>query len=276
MIPVFTPLERRLLSEVESSLETRAKILFARQIKSINLVQRHGGSREICCYRMKWGQPYRDAELQFPNASPELKFARVKFDVLEFPGKTWTAEFTLVKGYFFSIDFDPAAEPIQRKDDVRTIDIKHLADPLKETAGVTPTPRMGAPIFSGWLEGWLTKYHIQNVDEPLERKDRDLLIDAIPATLPADYLDLTRQADGFLVESCSILGLAEVHEIHLEEASYYVLAALNGNGVLAVKAGSKDGTVYYLDYDERNVCTKVKGLREAVEAYIAKERTRGQ
>ena len=91
---------------------------------------------------------------------------------------------------------------------------------------------------------------------------------SVSAELPEDYLFLVSQSEGLSAGDCAVLGLSEIYEIVLEERSYYVLAQLDGNGLLAVRRSTQDRGTYYLDYSDSNLVKKVAGFREAVESYL--------
>jgi hypothetical protein len=268
IFPVFSPLERFLVSEVENRLEPTAQDLFTRQIRTVNLVQRHAKSREMCCYSMKWGRVQLRKELRFRKTSQELKLASVIFRVPDAEGRTWKAEFELVRGHFFSIVFDKSPEPIKRTDQIDVIDVKILADPMEESRDVTPLPLTEVPEFSGWIRDWLEGYVAQEAFERLAKGDRQLLLESIPAKLPADYLELTEQADGLRVEDCSILGLAQAYEIVLDDMSYYVLADVVDKGVLAVPSTGEDESVFYLDYRNKGERQRFDSFQAAVTSCI--------
>jgi hypothetical protein len=128
--PVFTPLERRLLGELQSHLSPEAGQRLAQQLEKISLVQRHHGSREICCYP-RWGGKIRhDPALNFAADAGELKLTNIMFKV---PGQSqaWKAEFWVVNGHFFSIDFRPAAQPVQQTDDIEIQSVEIHHDPMQ-------------------------------------------------------------------------------------------------------------------------------------------------
>jgi hypothetical protein len=127
---VFTPLERRLLGELQSRLAPEAAQLLAQQLERVTLVQRHMQSQEICCHPKRGVRIYHDPALAFPVDTQELKLATLRF---KRPGErqVWKAEFWVVNRHFFSINFWPGAQPVQQTDaiEVQSIEIHH--DPMQ-------------------------------------------------------------------------------------------------------------------------------------------------
>jgi hypothetical protein len=262
--PAFTPLERQLLSAVEAGLPPAAAEIFRRQLELVNLVQRH--SREVNCYRMEGGRPYRDPALRFPDRSQEREFARARFRVPAQGSKVWQASFYLVEGYFFSIVFDAPAERLQKVMEIEIVVVSILANPLQPAAPVVPQPMVGRPSFAGWLGEWAARYGLREVLQPLMPADRQRRLAEISAKLPQDYLQLTEQTDGFLVHDCKILGLSQSYEISLDGGNYQVLAEIDGHGVLAVDSG-RGGRVWFLSYQDDSP-VEMGSFREGIEAYL--------
>ena len=147
--PVFTPLERRLLAELQSHLSHDAGQRLAEQLERITLVQRHLGSREICCYPRRGGKIRHDPTLNFEVGPEELKLATVKFKPAG-QSQAWKADFWVVNGHFFSIDFRPAAQPIQQTDDIEIQSVEIHHDPMQPAAAEKPAATtVDSPKFTG-------------------------------------------------------------------------------------------------------------------------------
>src|SRR5262249_661311 len=127
---VFTALEQRLLDELKSRLAPEAGQRLAQQLERITLVQRHMESREICCDSRRWGRRYRDAGVAFRVDGEELKLGTVRFRRAA-ERQVWKAEFWVVRGHLFSIDFKPKAQSIQQMDaiEIESVEIHH--DPMQ-------------------------------------------------------------------------------------------------------------------------------------------------
>lgn len=237
------PLEKALLEELLARLPPNAGHLLARQCQTINVVQRHAGWREVCCYSMKHGKVYHDPALQFPCKDREMKLATITFC---FPNseKNWTARFYCVKGYFFSIVFDRSPKEVLHCPDPRIVRTEIHCDPMIPISQVTGIRRGEIQPLPTWI---LALGSPSNVRKPLYPEEREQLLRRLGVRLPTDYVALQECCDGLIVNNCVILGLTDIYEVHLEHGDYYVLAELGGCGVLV--ADPEDGLLYYFAFD---------------------------
>jgi hypothetical protein len=242
----FRRLERRLIAEVESKLDPAARELFQKQVDSINLVQRHGDSKEICCYPVRFGIVKRNPELRFPNHELELKLASVRFRAPDSPAA--------VRADFYVV-----------------LEARIHSDPMRAISPEDASRRRVAVKLNGWVAELARQYEFKQPRPPLSPSARKRRLVEIEAALPADYLELVEQAEGLEIGDCVIQGLSFVREVVLDEANYYVLAELDGEGVLAVRRQAGDGEVYQLDFDHA-VIGEFATFREAVEAYLERRR----
>src|SRR5262249_23841078 len=181
-------------------------------------------------------------------------------------GGRWRCVFAGTAGFFFTIVFEPRA-PRRRARGPALIDrVKTHIDPMKWEAEVTPPPEPADPRqFSGWLRGWAERYPVSNATRPLSAEQRKKRLQNLSTQLPADYLELVSQCEGLTVNGCAILGLSEVYVVHLDDGDYYVLADFGGEGCLAVRSVSVDGTVYHFSYDGPGAINAGSSFRQAVE-----------
>lgn len=264
--PVFTSLESRVLDELSASLEPAAREIFAGQLKEINLVQRPA-EREVNAYHVRDGKPWRDPALSFPNRAEELRLATIAFRLPE-DSTPWAADVYTVRGHFFSIVFNSDPKAIRdRGDDILVTSVRLHQDPLEEVperaahAGPADVP------LTGWLRDWGRRYRLRDKRPPLEGAERERLLGNVAASLPGDYLELAALCDGFVVENCTVHGPSGVHQIVMPDADYYVLAEVEAEGVIALKAGA-GGELFYLDYDGVASASLGTSFRRAVEAVL--------
>jgi hypothetical protein len=97
-------LERSVLDSVGRHLSEDMRIIWEKQINTINKVQRLPGWREVNFYRMKKGHPVHDESLEFPNKTKELLIAEVRVKWQGFQN-TLIACVWSVKGILFSIEY---------------------------------------------------------------------------------------------------------------------------------------------------------------------------
>lgn len=261
----FKLLEKKLLIELQNNLSSEAQSLFIKQIEGINLVQRHSSNREVCCYTIKSGKPYRNPNLQFRAREQELKFASIKFSAPNFE-KPWKADFFLVNGFFFSMVFTPSAKPIQDVDEVVIENVKILCDPATEISVEEVISSMpGTVDFRGWLVEWSQTYGLRDVHLPLKEEERQRLLKRIDAKLPKDYLEIVDQCEGFVIQDCQIFGLSDIYDTVGSEHNYYLLAELIDKGMVGVREKTEDGGLYFLDYGGGDVVELGDSFRQAIE-----------
>jgi hypothetical protein len=265
----FTALEQRLLQELEQRLGDDAGRLLAEQIKRITSI--HRLDRDVWCYPTTRGQVYHDPAIDFVNKPDELKLATIHFHLPPLEGR-WKADFWAVRGHFFNIVFQPKV-PRRRPHEAVVIDkVKIHADPMERVAEVnTPAEPADPQQFSGWLRGWAEQYPVSNAVRPLSVEQREKKLQQLSTKLPEDYLELVSQCEEIVVNGCAILGLSEVYVVHPGDGDYLVLADCRGEGCLAARSGSRDGTVYYFPYDGSGPINTGSSFREAIEKRCSDE-----
>jgi hypothetical protein len=241
---VFSPLESALLRELQTYLRSDAADLLDKQLQKINLVQRHADSREVCCYSMERGTISHDPRVQFPATDRELQLATITFSCPS-SERQWVGKLFLVQGYFFSIVFDSPPKDIMQCDVPRIERVQLHCDPMRAGTQEITHHRAATTLQ---LPSWVSQISdsISQIDEPLERENRDRILHRLNAKLPDDYLELMERCDGLVVDDWSIFGLSQIYEIHQPQGDYYVLAELHGYGVLT--ADPRDGLLYYFRY----------------------------
>ena len=263
-------LETLLIERLKAKLSPEAAQLLSQQVNAINLVQRNNRSREVCLYTVKNGKTVRNASSRFPNQTLELNFATIKFRQGG-TSRQWTADFFSVRGYFFSIEFTPSPQDIDRG--VELIDI-HLHHDLMTTSVAEPALikiDINEVQLPDWVREWNQRYGLTEPRKALSAEKSAELIDAIPAKLPADYLELSRVVEGVNLAEIEILGLSQIIEIQIQDTNFFGIAQVNGDGMIAVRKGDVNGQLYFLPYDGANsVALNTSSFREAAEALVAR------
>jgi hypothetical protein len=101
----LSALEDLILNTVRSQLDNSIAILWDKQVKAINKIQRLPGGIEVDFYRIKSGKPTFSDELVFPNNSEELLIAKIRIHVNNSSAEL-VASIWCVKGFLFSIEYD--------------------------------------------------------------------------------------------------------------------------------------------------------------------------
>jgi hypothetical protein len=259
----FTPLEEQLLSALAGNLSEPARALLEGQVRAINRIQRLADSREVNCYATRWKRRLSgQVENRFPNQVEELLLATISFRTSA--NASVKAKFYVVNGYFFEILFNKGVRRVSAPVAITKVSIE--ADPMRPHE--PRRERRSIPIeFPGWLGELARRHNAQNAYAPASPEVRGQLLADIDATLPSDYLSLLEQTDGLDFEACNVMGIEEIREVADSEGNLYLIAELNGHGVLAVREGSRDGSVVYVDFDKGQ--QMFSSLREACEAYFS-------
>jgi hypothetical protein len=243
----FTKLEFCLIKNLQQAISPESAETLKGQLAEIDHARRLSGSREVLYYSKK-GKPR--SSRAFPANRAELKFARIFFSVNGRPG-TWRAEFHLVKGYFFSIDFTPSPKEIQNTSEIQIKKLDILHDP---SVPLGPSPVLNAISrdrvkLPMWLEELEHEFQIRDLFEPLSSNSKAKFLEGINATLPKEYLELIEVTEGLAVGDVAILGLSQVYETIMPDWNYFLIAELASVGVLAVKEHGDDGEIFFLEYE---------------------------
>jgi hypothetical protein len=242
----FTPLEKRLLEAVADALPHDARERYEQQLEGVNKVQRLGAAREVNLYRMHGGRPYNAPELAFADQRLEAELARVRFRLR---GEEQMRKVSLyaVRGFLFSLVFDPPAGPVSEQNDVSLLDVELMSDPMRQQQPAGARPVLDAGSLSGELGRWHARCGLTEVRRPLNDGEWQKRRSEIPARLPQGYLELTQQTEGFNAGPWKVYGLGETYGISLDQGQYQVLAELRDRGVLAVRHETSD--LYFVPYD---------------------------
>jgi hypothetical protein len=243
----FTKLEERLLREVSTSLPPSSAAIFQAQIEDIRRARRFiGGSREVLFYRNKG----HEASPPFAANHAELKFAMIRFKVAGIQ-ECWTANFWLVSGRFFSIDFSQNPRAIESSSAIEVTDFRLLHDPSKAvdlSVDMQPLARseMNLPA---WITDIEKHFHVCDGYKPLSPEKRSQLLREISCSLPDDYLALLECSEGLSVGPIGILGLSQVYEVVMPDWNYCLIAEIPKRGMLGVRTKGTDKEIWCLDYD---------------------------
>ena len=259
----FNSLENRILLEVKLKLQDPARILLEKQLEKINLIQRPG-KRETNCYSMKHGKAVLSPNIQFPNKTAELRFASVKFNVHDICCE-FSVDLYLVRGYFFSMVFSSDPSLIRNKgEDIKISEVQLYHNPMMPISEFPERSTHYKP-FSGWLQELEDKYIINDKKPPIKEKEKERLLTNISAELPNEYLKFVEQVDGCTIQNCSILGIAEIYGVVMPGFDYYVLIKIGSAKVIAVRANSKDGVMYLLDFEGSEPIPLGNSFRQIIE-----------
>lgn len=261
---IFNPLERRLLTELQQCLQPKYSDLLTKQLKGINLIQRHINSREICCYTIKNGKVLNNPEYHIPTDKLEYKFASIEF-LAPVNDKKWRADFFLVRGYFFSIHINPSPIEISNSDKIIIVSATDLFESEESRSEIVTELNEGDSfLFPEWLRVFSghvnTDINACEASLPINDVGRNKILSEIDVNLPIDYLELTKICDGLVIGEWVIYGLKDIYEVILDEGNYIVLAERAGRGVIV----ANHIKYYYYDYDSRDPLVIAESLQKVL------------
>ena len=243
----FSKLEECLLREVSRSLPAPSAEIFRAQIEDIQYARRFiGGSREVLFYRKKGGE----GSPPFAANHAELKFAAIRFSVQSVKG-SWTANFWLAKGRFFSIDYSHGSREIQSASAVQVKEFRLLHDPSNAvdlSVHMQPLSRNEVNL-PAWVNEIEKHFSVSDAYKPLSVEMRSRFLDEISCNLPDDYLALIERTEGLSIGPIGILGLSQVYEVVMPDWNYYLIAEIARKGMLGVRAHDSNAEIWCLDYD---------------------------
>lgn len=262
----FYPFEALILGKVKSHLPAESSRRLQLQLAVINKIQRLSDGKEVNLYQMRHGKPAFDDSLRFPAGTDEELLASVNLtgpNRLQLKAEVW-----LAKGRIFSLVFNKPPKQFFAVKNLRTVqseitDVKIWFDPMRPRSVGLNMP-IDPSRLTGWLREWFAKGQISGLHTPLPQSDRAELLARIDAQLPSDYIEVIDQTEGARLDSCAICGVAGIREIVLPEAIYYVIAEIEGLGVLAVKAADRDAELYLLNYENSDVRPMGSSIQNAV------------
>lgn len=103
--------------------------------------------------------------------------------------------------------------------------------------------------FNGPLQELKQNYSLTQIKKPLPDKQRDLFIKQCETKLPADYISLCEQTNGFKINEASVSGLGSWQSVPLEDDNYIMLAEKNG-GCLTIKQSKRSTKLKYHSYED--------------------------
>ena len=257
------PVERRLLDALVERSDPPLADRLRRQIELLPLHCRlhFDKSLSLELYPGDQRAAIEADSVRFPNQS-DFRLATISFTL---GGRKFKAQFEATGGRVFGMIIRPNPRRLLRAREIDVTRYERVGDAM-EVSGEIPHRRFEpVPAFTGLLGEWSARFGLEEVYRPLDKATTSRALAGIDAALPADYLEMMRQADGFAVGSWQVLGLAEVRSVALGADDYYLLAN-EGDTVACVRKGSKSATVYTCLIEDESPTEEGTSLRKVIEA----------
>lgn len=261
------PLERRLLAALVEHSEPGLAERLSRQIPLFTRYCRlhFDKSMSVDLHADEAGYARLEgSDVAFPNRT-DFRLATLSFTLR---GETFKAQFGATGGRVFDIVVRPNPRRLLSATDIEVTRYQRGDDAFEAKYRIPQEPYEAVPAFSGFLGEWAQRFGLHDVNRPLEGEVAQRALAQIDATLPPDYLEILRQADGFTVGSWRVLGLAEVHSVPLGAHNYYHIAH-DGAFAAYVREGSQDGLVYVCAIEDDMPLAEGTSLRELIEKDLA-------
>lgn len=263
---VVAPLDKQVLDAVRSRLTPNAQAIWDEQVSSL------GRCQVIPVLGTEVDYWYRSGES--PRSYPhygreERRLATVRFrcDGIEYKARVY-----LVAGHLFSIVYSKDVRRIRRREDVEILSVQLHSDPMEPATPPTElqvvTDLNSFAPLKGWLADWVAEHGVMKIVFPLNPKEREALLRQRRLRLPADYLELLEQCDGFSSQEHSVLGVASMYEVGIGEEVYWLLAERGGAFIVA-KEGDTQPRVYYIHHEDGVPAEEFTSFREALQYLLA-------
>lgn len=123
-------------------------------------------------------------------------------------------------------------------------------------------------IFNGTLQDLKQKYSLTKIKKPLPDKQRKLFIKQSDTKLPADFISLCEQTNGFNIDEVCVSGLGSWQSVPLEDDNYLMLAEKNC-GCLTIKQSKRSTKLKYHSYeDETDIRDLGENFHHALETFL--------
>lgn len=255
--------ELEVLRATAEALPERARRILETQVAEVNLVQRHAGGREVNLYRRRlWFWP-ASFSVCFPNKSEELPLARVE---LASGGGSVTATVWAVRGDVFTLALSEGFTATS-SGPVVAGGVSLLEDPLRDSENRRSAGQPDIAAISAVLG--LPKERIRGARPPLGHRHRRRRLELLGCDPPADWLRLTRVADGFRVGPATVHGLVGLPSVAFSQGTYHVLAEGISDALLCLRCQRGEARLVAIDHEGSLLEEYESGFSEALRAYLA-------
>lgn len=242
----FTPLEKRLLSELVTLFDTEISTKLRAQIDYLRPERKWRQYWEKSMSMELYGDNDNPLSYEFRyNRKDESKLATIRFKVNK---EKYSIEFDNYDGRLWGWKIRPNPKSIMKAESIEVTGKKVNNDPNSFAQPSFKKEKFKpAPGFNGWLNKIIEIDKIKDSFHPIGNEYLGNYINQIDARLPDEYLELIKQTEGIDGEQYRIPGVSEIYTTGLDDGNYYHLAEFD-DGIIAVKEGEKNGKIYYCYY----------------------------
>ena len=240
------PFEKSLFCELQSKLPQDVGLLIPKQLDYLKRGVRlyFPKSYTIELYAEKTNA--LPNELLF-NRKDEFKLATISFAHNNIKYK---ADFQTYSGRIWGMTVRPSPKKILGTKIKKFHKFKLINDPTEILDFEIVTEYFtDNETFNGPLQELKQNYSLTQIKKPLPDKQRDLFIKQCETKLPADYISLCEQTNGFRINEASVSGLGSWQSVPLEDDNYLMLAEKSG-GCLTIKQSKRSTKLKYHSYED--------------------------
>jgi len=238
--------EKSLLNELQNKLPTDVGQLIPKQLdflkRGVRLYFPESYTLEL----------YSDKTNPLPNEllfnrKDEFKLATISFAHND---TKYKADFQTYSGRIWGMTVRPSPKKILGTK-IKTFDKFKLSnDPTEKLDFEIVTEYFADDeTFTGILQDLKQKYGLTHIKKPLPSKQRELFIKQCETKLPADYISLCEQTNGFSVNELAVSGLGSWQSVPLDDDNYLMLAE-KSIGCLIIKQSKRSTKLKYHSYED--------------------------
>jgi hypothetical protein len=239
-------LEKKLFEEFKTALSPEARKLLTAQLskpkRGVRLYFEKSYSLEL----------YHDTtDFAFPRKDGS-KIGTLTF---KFKDEKYTATFPTYNGRIGGIDIRPSPRAFLNSDDIEVINVKITNDPMEKIdLTVTSEYYSETDELPSLLKKLSHEFRIRNIRKALPEMQRDLFIKTSGAKLPKDFLELSKETDGFEIDDIQVHGLSDMEPVSMDNG-YYLKLIETGDGLVTLKQSRRTTKLMYFSIEDETVKT---------------------
>jgi hypothetical protein len=237
-------LEKKLFEEFKNGLSLEAQKLLTVQL-----------SRPKKGVRLYFDKSY-SLELYDDNkdfAFPRKDGSKIGTVTFKFKDEKYTATFPTYIGRVSGIDVRPSPKKFLNKDNIEVIKVKITNDPMEKIdLTVIPEYYSETDELPDLLKKLSQEFRIRNIRKALPEKQRELFIKTCDTKLPDDFLELSKETDGFEIDDTQVHGLSDMEPVSMDNG-YYLKLIETSDGFVTLKQSKRTTKLMYFSIEDETV-----------------------
>jgi hypothetical protein len=173
----------------------------------------------------------------------------------KFKNEKYVATFPTHVGRVWGIDVRPSPRKFLSKANIEVIKIKITNDPMEKVdLTVIPEYYSDTNELPSLLKVLSKEFKIRNIRKGLPEKQRELFIKTCDAKLPEDFLELSKETDGFEIDEIQVHGLSDMEPVSMDNG-YYLKLIETSEGFVTIKQTKRTTKLTYFSIEDESVIT---------------------